>query len=181
MSISMKSYQLGVSLVELMVTLTVVVILLSIAMPSFTNIRDEKRLRAAAEAVYAYLQFARSESIKQDRNLIVRVKPGDGSSSLSWCLGISNSADCDCDSPGNCLFGPAGSQEEKTLKSNLFPDISIFSNKANIAFDSRRGTNLNAGTITLTGVNSASIDLIHSRRGRIRMCSDTIRGYPSCS
>lgn len=176
----MKESQLGVSLVELMVTLAVLVILLSIAAPSFTSIRDVKRLRSAAEATYAYLQFARSESIKQGRNLIVRVSPGDGSVSTNWCLGIYNNGDCDCHTQGSCQFGSVGALDEKLIRSSSFEGISLSSNNGSVKVNSRRGTT-NAGTITLIGANSAVLEVKHSLRGRIRICSDSVRGYPSCS
>ena len=165
----------GFTLVELMVAIAVLSIILTVAVPSITSMRDRNRVRAAAEAVYAHLQFARSESIKQDRNLTVRVATG-----TNWCLGISNSSGCDCQITNSCQFGPAGGLLERNLSGNDFSDITLTSNQSNISFDSRRGIDLNPGTITLTGGNLLAISVIHSSRGRIRLCSGNIGGYAAC-
>lgn len=171
----LKSKQQGVSLVELIVTLAILVILLSVAVPSFQSIRDANRVKAAAEAVYAHLQFARSESVKQNRNLFVGVKTG-----TNWCIGLSNATGCDCKTANSCRFGPNAALIERNLDSSDFSGITLASNQANIRFESRRGFNSNPGTITLTGSNSLQIQVIHSSRGRIRFCSDNVGGYPTC-
>lgn len=156
-------------------------ILAAIASPSFNEIRDKNRVRVAAEAVYAHLQFARFESIKQNRNLYVAVKPGDDSVSATWCLGISNASGCNCAINDSCVFGPTGNQIESNISSSSFSEIYLQSNKSNIEFDSRRGTNKNNGTIVLTGSNALSISIVHSRNGRIRLCSNNVGGYPKCN
>lgn len=172
----MKSAQRGFSLVELMVTLTVLAILLSVAVPSFQNIRDTSRVRAAAEAVYAHLQFARSESVKQNRNLFISVTEG-----ANWCLGISNASGCNCATANSCRFGPAANLVENNLVSAGFSSITLASNQTSIQFESRRGIDLNPGTITLTGANALAISIVHSARGRIRLCSANVGGYPACN
>lgn len=172
----MKSAKRGFSLVELMVTLTVLAILLSVAVPSFQNIRDTSRVRAAAEAVYAHMQFSRSESVKQNRNLFVSLTTG-----TNWCIGISNSSGCNCATANSCRFGPAANLVENNLASADFSGISLASDQASIQFESRRGGNENPGTITLTGANALAISIIHSARGRIRLCSDNVGGYPACN
>lgn len=85
--------QTGVTLVELMITITVLAILASIASPAM-NIMDNRRLTAASQAVYENLQLARTEAIKQSRDMFFVVDPGTGGS--GWCIGISDAAECDC-------------------------------------------------------------------------------------
>jgi len=180
--------QQGATLIELIVALTVMGVLIGIGVPSFRNIRDVNRVKAAAEAVYAQLQFARSEAIKQNRDLWVQVTPGDGSTSADWCLGISNASGCDCITPGSCKFGPAGQEIERTLSSEDFEGISLSSNRDDIHFEPRRGTNPTNGTIFVIGPNDLTVSVRHSRRGRVILCSDEdeeegmkkVRGYPSC-
>lgn len=172
MPTSMKRLK-GFTLVELMVTLAVIAILASIAGPSFNNIRDRSRVRAAAEAIYAHLQFARSESIKQNRDLVVGVVAG-----ATWCLSISNATGCDCGTT-TCQFGPPTNLAEHTLRSTDFSGISIATNQNDVIFESRRGMS-NGVSITINGANSLSIDVIVSSRGRVRACSTTVGGY-TCS
>jgi len=177
--------QNGVTLIELIVTLVVLGVLVSIAAPSFRSIRDVNRVKAAAEAVYAQLQFARSEAIKQNRDLWVAVSPDDGSASEDWCLGISNSDGCDCTTAGSCEFGPAGQEIERTLSSDDFEGISLSSNPPDIHFEPRRGMDLNDGTIKVIGAGGLTVSVKHSVRGRVMLCTGEgikdVRGYPSCS
>jgi type IV fimbrial biogenesis protein FimT len=59
----------GFTLLELMVTLAIAVILASIAAPSFQNMLASQRVQAAAFDLLANLTLARSEAIKQNRNV----------------------------------------------------------------------------------------------------------------
>ena len=63
----------GITLIELMVTLSIVAILAVIATPSFTGVIQKARLQTEANSLVNDLQFARSESIK--RGLPVSVCP----------------------------------------------------------------------------------------------------------
>lgn len=166
----------GFSLVELMVVIAVLGIIAAVAFPSFNAMRDRQRLRAAAEAIYAHLQFVRSESIKQDRDLFVAVATGS-----NWCLGIANATGCNCATAGSCQFGPTGNLAERNLIGSDFKDISLDSATTNIQFLSRRGAIFPDGAITVTGVSNASVQVQYNTRGRIRLCSDNVGGYPSCT
>ncbi len=60
----------GFTLIELMVSLLIGGILMSMAMPAFTRIFNNSQVRAAAEGIQNGLQLARSEAVK--RNVAVR-------------------------------------------------------------------------------------------------------------
>lgn len=57
--------QEGFTLIELMVTVAVLVIVLSIAIPSFSNMLLNNRISTAAHEVQAAMQIARSEAVKR--------------------------------------------------------------------------------------------------------------------
>src|SRR3546814_19233482 len=61
----------GFTLIELMVTISVLAILMMLAVPSFTSIINSNRLTAQSNEVVAALQLARMEAIKQNRRAIV--------------------------------------------------------------------------------------------------------------
>lgn len=61
----------GFTLIELMVTITVLAILVGIAIPSFRNIIDNNRSLALAQEGQAALQYARSEAVKRKRNVTI--------------------------------------------------------------------------------------------------------------
>lgn len=66
-----KSREGGFSLVELMVTVTVLALLMGIGVPTFRDVSLGSRLSATANDLLASIQLARSEAIK--RNLTVTV------------------------------------------------------------------------------------------------------------
>lgn len=67
-----NQFQCGVTLLELMVTLTILTILASIAVPSFQELLKRHRVRVAVEALSSTLYLARSEAIKRGGNIVMR-------------------------------------------------------------------------------------------------------------
>ncbi|HKW84003.1 MAG TPA: GspH/FimT family pseudopilin [Burkholderiaceae bacterium] len=63
--------QRGVTLIELMVTITIAAILLTVGAPMLADYIANSRLRAAGEAVLSQVLFAQQEAIK--RNGVVRL------------------------------------------------------------------------------------------------------------
>jgi type IV fimbrial biogenesis protein FimT len=74
----------GYTLLELMVTVTIVGILMGVAVPSFTSVIDSNRLTTYANDLVTALNFARSEAIKRGQQVTVRRK---GVTSAQWELG----------------------------------------------------------------------------------------------
>jgi Tfp pilus assembly protein FimT len=168
-----------------MVVVVLLSIIASIAFPSFSDLRDRNRIRAATEAVLFHLQFARSESIKQNRDLYLSVQEANADS--SWCIGIGNappaSPACDCNVANACRFGPTAASIEQSLRSADFPDVALETTHENIIFDSRRGSVPaipNGGAITLTGTSGRYVTEIRFNiTGRPLVCGN-LSGYPSC-
>ena len=59
----------GFTLIELMVTVTVLAIVLSIAIPSFSTVLLNNRVSTTAHAVQSSIQVARSEAVKRKKTV----------------------------------------------------------------------------------------------------------------
>lgn len=94
----------GFTLIELMVTVTVIFVLLLIAVPSFESFRQRAATRAGAEQVLGFWNEARFQAAK--RNSMVKV--GVRTSGANFCLGAATTATaadtvaCDCMTAGDC-------------------------------------------------------------------------------
>lgn len=143
-----------------MVTVAVIAILATIAIPVVTTPLEKQRLVAAAETLVGDLSWARSESIKRNKPVRVIFTTG---ANWSYCISLSQS----CDSSLKALNGAS------------FPSTSLasvdFRNGSTI-FDPVRGINLSDGkAIIRTEQFNASI--VVSPLGRARICEFPQGGY----
>ncbi len=72
----MHNYKEGFTLVELLVTLVVFSILLSIALPAFANLIDRQRLDGAVDALSRSLNYTRMEAVRRNRAVTISPLPG---------------------------------------------------------------------------------------------------------
>lgn len=86
----------GFTLIELMVTITVAAILLTLALPSFRDLLEKRRLVGAAEYVFEQLMYARTEAIKRSKPIIVDFS---ANNTTTWSFGFTDkNTDPACDS-----------------------------------------------------------------------------------
>jgi type IV fimbrial biogenesis protein FimT len=104
----------GFTLIELMVTLTVAVVLATVAVPGFMDYIQKARVRGAVEQVTNVLARARQGSVKSNMPIAVAALPKSGG---GWCVGARQPAEpgtweprpstataCACDTASNtCL------------------------------------------------------------------------------
>lgn len=171
----------GFTLVELIVTLAIVAIVATIAVPSFQEMLTKNRVKGAAEAIYSDMQLARQESIK--RNSVISVTFG--SNSGGWCYGLDDaSGSCDCTaatSASNCTIGSGTTAFSKVVQgATNFNGVALTS--SNITFDNVRGTATTTGTNTVS-VGSYQASVVVGALGSVRICTpsgQTSVGYPGC-
>ncbi len=161
-----KKQSLGFTLTELMITVAIIGILASIAVPSFQDMIERNRLKEAVEGLKSDLMFARTEAIKRSAGINVAIVEN-GS---NWCYGIN-------DDNTVCACGTANDCGIKAVAGNQFQGTAVGADYAT-TFNFRRGTAF-AGGATISSSNySARVKV--SSTGRITICSDDLGGYGGC-
>lgn len=89
----------GFTLIELMVTVTVVIVLAMVAVPSFQAVRQRAAIRGAAEDALSFWNQARLEAAKRNQ----RVKVGLFVNGTSFCLGAARASSALDTAACNCL------------------------------------------------------------------------------
>lgn len=178
----------GFTLIELIIAIAVAAILLSAGVPSFLGAIERNRLKSVGEAIYADLQFIRSEAIERNRYMSIKFDV-DGSDDTDWCYGLklgilSGGASCDCrqtdaSQADYCEIDGA----KKVVSSADYKDTHMTGLPSNtLSFNPFMGTS-NAGTVTLSRSNGEDLSIVLSSTGRVKICAPTgtgIPGYASC-
>jgi type IV fimbrial biogenesis protein FimT len=87
----MARRQRGFNLIEVMVTLTVLAVLISLGAPAFIEWNQSQRLRAGAEAILNGIQVARGEAIRRNLAVTVGLEPP----STAWTVCEATISPCD--------------------------------------------------------------------------------------
>jgi len=178
--------QKGFSTIEGMITLTIICLLLTTGLPAFAGYLEKQRLRDAAEEMSAQLHYARSESIL--RGPATRISMSfktDGAN--TWCYGLSTTDSCDCtitdpEAAGACTSTTVGNGTLSVVSSPQYAgEVSLkgvtFSGKRT-TYSSNRSPSA-AGQLTLSSAGR-EMDVVLTAMGRVRVCSSSALGYPTC-
>lgn len=175
----MRKGQSGFTLIELMVVLAVLGVLTALALPSYSEIVERRKLNAAGENLFADLMYAKTEAIK--RNLPIRLTfTGTGT---TWCYGIAVNAACDC--TDNVPACEIESGVQKIVNQSDYEVVSVDAGDSTLANDFISFTPLrgfvNQKSLQFSVGSGAELRVVVSSLGRIRLCSDTTTfGHPTC-
>lgn len=156
----------GLTLVEMLVTITVLAILLAIVVPSIQTTLDRRRLIGAADNMLADMRYAQSESVKRNEVFVASLTPG-----AAWQYAITASA-------------TSSTFVSKTVTSSDYAGTSV-SATTPVAFDPKRATiNLPAsGTVIaeITSANGQKLRISVAVNSALSVCTPTgLAGYPAC-
>ncbi|HEY0954437.1 MAG TPA: prepilin-type N-terminal cleavage/methylation domain-containing protein [Roseateles sp.] len=99
----------GFTLIEAVITLAVLAIILSVAIPSYNSYISRQRLRHVAELLELDLRRARALAVDEGRNIHVSFQSGP-----QWCWGASRQAPCNCATGlPRCELGGVGAVNHK--------------------------------------------------------------------
>jgi type IV fimbrial biogenesis protein FimT len=152
----------GISMIELMVTVTLAAILLAVAVPAFSTWMQNSRIRVTAEAVLAGLQYAKSEATT--RNSQVRFQLTSSvddsceirSDGASWVVDMVDAGDENDSVAGRCATEPSDTVAPRILQTRSALDGSgnaiVQASASNLVFNG-------LGRLTPTPAAAISIDI----------------------
>lgn len=173
--LNMKIRVKGFTLVELMITIALAVIVLTMGVPSFQSTVDNNRLVTQANQLVGTLHFARSEAIK--RRIPVTVRKSDSNWEDGWIAfsDLNGDGNANTSTGNNCAAGEdcilrvvASLGGKTTLRGN--------NNIANrVTFNSTGFSTGFNGTFTLCDSRGAqkARGIIISNTGRVRRATDS--------
>ncbi|MGJ8693702.1 MAG: pilus assembly FimT family protein [Thalassotalea sp.] len=168
----------GFTLIELMVVVALVGIFATIAIPSFLESFERKRLESVGDNTNYFFKLARSEAAKKNRDILIYITK---SSATSWCIGMSGddedgdniSDECDCTSSTKlCTVD----EIERVISSTDYKDVSFDSltfNDNKVSIGSTRGRS-DAGQLNFSvssGGTKKDLKIKRSKMGRVIVCS----------
>lgn len=171
--IKRASDQKGITLIEVLVGLILLIIAGLMALPSFTEYLERQRLKASAEGLAASLNLARSEALAQQQFVYVQLA---GQGSARWCYAVSQAAKCDC-------FSTACDALQR-VDSARQPGIELGStSRSTFRFNWKNGSATGAnGTASFVGQKTGQqLCVVLSNLGRVRMITskqNPVAGYP---
>lgn len=175
-----RSYSHGFTLIELMITLAVAAIVLTIAVPSFRSIIQDTRLTTQINELAASLNLARSEAIK--RGLSVTICKSNDQDATPTCGGNWHDGWLVFEDFNNNGAFNSGADTLIKVTSALPASTTLIFPRNQITYDSTGfATGVANGTFTLCddrGVSQAK-GLIASNNGRIRTAPSA--NLTSCS
>jgi type IV fimbrial biogenesis protein FimT len=163
--------QQGFTLIELMMTITIAIILLSLAVPSFKSFIDSQKLQTTALEFYSAVNMTRAEAIK--RGAQVTIAANDGSSWTSgWTVFVDQNNNARPEPKETIVMTrdelAKGIEVSSTMSDNALPYLSYTGN-------GRGRTNANsqspqAGTVSFqlgTAIRRVKVNFL----GRVRICN----------
>jgi len=176
-----RKTQRGVSLVESMMVVAILVITLAAAAPGFHQAWIHRHLDGAAAQLETDLHYARSMAVTQRRNLRLTFFEDQHGSCYVVHGGSSTACTCSaqrgasCTDPGNLIRVQSFAADGP---------LRLRANVRSMVFDATKATVTPAATLRLVGATASEIQVVVNIMGRVRNCStgavEAVRGYRPC-
>ena len=161
--------QAGITLIEVLVGLVLLVVLGTLAVPSWQEFQERQRLKAAAETLASSLNLARSEALAQQQFTYVQLS---GQGGERWCYAVSMTQNCDCQ---------AGCATLQKVDGQQWPGVALSgSSRKSFRFNWKNGSATGAnGTAMFVGAQSGQrLCVVLSNLGRVRITTSKQKPVP---
>jgi Tfp pilus assembly protein FimT len=167
----------GLTLLELLITISILILLVSLGLPAINSIQKNIQLKAAVRSTYFAFQQARVAAISKNIDVTITIISGE-----KWCAALSDSGVCDCGIAFECTLDEVEYKVDSADYRFVSIDKVTFGANNVAIFDANRGLAIgHAGSITFTD-GEKKLKLILSNMGRVRICAvgSSIGGYEAC-
>ncbi len=179
-----KRYTMGISMIEVLVTVAVLGILATAAMPSMRDMIDTRKLKNQTESIADVLRLSRSEAMKRaasNNPKVVSATVSAGGPS-AWFVGLSNTTTA-CTDASTCVLVQGANSAPYMVTATECGGCSV-ATTANLYTFSFRGVATVGGgsSVTVTSPMNKTLRVDVSTTGRVSVCSPggTIAGYATC-
>lgn len=167
----------GLTLLELLITISILVLVVTLGSPAINSIQKNMQLRGAAQSSYFAFQQARIAAITKSTDVTVAINPGE-----NWCAALSDSGVCDCAIAFECTMDGVEYKVDSVDYRFISIDKVTFGADNAAVFDPNRGLAMgHAGSIIFTD-GDKQLKLILSNMGRVRVCAigSRLGGFEAC-
>lgn len=179
----------GFTIMELMITLSILAVLVTIAVPGMNSYMDKHKLINATEAIYGQLVYARSEAISRSKNVAVRVVVEDDTT--DWAIGVTTNATCDptvasASAAGACVLSVSNTNVLKRIVSTDFPGVTLGDGSVDLTinYNPTRGTiGVGEDGTAIIRYGNYTLHVELDPLGRASICAPGSAGkggYPAC-
>jgi type IV fimbrial biogenesis protein FimT len=171
--------QRGITLIESMITLSVVAVITGMVVPSFGPAIERRHLEGVAAQLETDLQHARSLAVARNEGVRISFHSGDGAS--CYVVHTGAAGDCACSETGAAVCS-GGAEALRSVRYGTDTPVSLVSNSRSILFDPVKGTVTPTATLRVTAQSGAAIHQVVNIMGRVRSCSPApaLPGYKAC-
>ena len=178
-SLGQRRAQAGVTLVESMVTASVLAVVTGLTVPGFEASIQRRHLEGAAAQLETDIHHARMLAVA--RNMPLRISFESGAAGSCYVIHTGAANQCSC-AGGGAAVCQGAAQAERSVHFPVDGAVSLKWNSRSIAFEPLKGTSTPTATLQLSTPQGGSIHQVMNIMGRVRSCSPApaLSGYRAC-
>ena len=171
--------QTGVTLVESMVTVSVLGVITSLAAPSFDGAIQRRHLEGAAAQLETDIHHTRMLAVARNAPLRISFEANAAGSCYVIHTGAANQCSC---AAGGAPVCQGAAQAERSVHFPAGGPVSLKFNSRSIQFEPLKGTSTPTATLQFSTRQGAAIHQVMNIMGRVRSCSPApgLSGYRAC-